>query len=70
MTFLISLTKINKNELNELIKLTKSQKVKAKSTKWLTKDLINQFSILNGSKYFSSEMFENYLVFTSAKKIH
>ena len=48
--------------------LIKSQKVKAISTKWLTKDLINKFSILNGSKYFSSEIFENYLVFTPAKK--
>ena len=68
MTFLISLKNNNKNELNKLIKLTKSRKVKAISTKWLTKDFINQFSILNGSKYFSSEMFENYLVFTPAKK--
>ena len=29
MTFLISLKNNNKNELNKLIKLTKSQKVKA-----------------------------------------
>ena len=33
MTFLISLKNNNKNELNKLIKLTKSQKVKAISTK-------------------------------------
>ena len=39
----------NKNELNEL-----SKKVKAISTKGLTKDLINKFSVLNGTKYFSS----------------
>ena len=37
----------NKNELNEL-----SKKVKSISTKGLTKDLIDKFSILNGAKYF------------------
>ena len=42
------------NELNEL-----SKKVKARSTKGLTKDLINKFSILNGAKYFSSAIFRN-----------
>ena len=52
----------NKNELNELPK-----KVKAISTKGLTKDLINKFSILNGAKYFSSRIFQNYLVFIPAK---
>ena len=30
--------------------------------------LINKFSILNGAKYFSSAIFQNYLVFTAAKK--
>ena len=35
----------SKNELNEL-----SKKVKAISTKRLTKGLINKFSILNGAK--------------------
>ena len=35
--------------------------------KALTKDLINKFSILNGAKYFSSEIFQNYLVFIPAK---
>ena len=38
---------LNKNELNEL-----SKKVKTISTKRLTKDVINKFSILNGAKYF------------------
>ena len=52
----------NKNELNELPK-----KVKAISTKGLTKDLINKFSILNGAKYFSSGIFQNYLVFIPGK---
>ena len=37
----------NKNKLNEL-----SEKVKTISTKVLTKDLINKFSILNGAKIF------------------
>ena len=30
--------------------------------------MINKFSILNGAKYFSSGIFQNYLVFTRAKK--
>ena len=55
--------KSNKNELNQL-----SKKVKAISTKGLTKDLINKFSILNGAKTFSSGIFQNYLVFIPAKK--
>ena len=38
------------------------------STKRLTKDLINKYSILNGAKYFSSVIFQNYLVFIPAKK--
>ena len=29
---------------------------------------MNKFSILNGLKYFSSEIFQNYLVFIPAKK--
>ena len=46
-------TDLNKNELSEL-----SEKVKAKSAKGLTKDVINKFSIFNGAKYFSSEIFQ------------
>ena len=38
------------------------------STKELTKDLINKFSILNGAKYFYLEIFQKYLVFIPAKK--
>ena len=38
------------------------------STRGLTKDLINKFSILNGAIYFSSGIFQNYLVFIPAKK--
>ena len=53
----------NKNELNKL-----SKKVKAISRNRLTKDLIDKFSILNGAKYFSWGIFQNYLVFTRAKK--
>ena len=55
---------IVENELNEL-----SEKVKAISTKGLTKDLINKFSILNGVKYISSAIFKYYLVFIPAKKL-
>ena len=44
------------------------KKVKAISTKGLTKDLINKFSILKGAKYFSSGIFQNYLAFIPAKK--
>ena len=51
------------NELNEL-----SEKFKAISTKGLTKDLINKFSILNGAKYLPSGIFQNYLVFIPAKE--
>ena len=50
------------NELNEL-----SKKIKAISTKGLTKDLINTFSVFNGAKYFLSGLFQNYLVFIPAK---
>ena len=51
------------NELNE-----QSGKVNAISTKGLTKDLINKLSFLTGAKYFSSGIFQNYLVFIPAKK--
>ena len=49
------------NELDEL-------SVELISTKGLTKDLINGYSILKGAKYFSSGVLQNYLVFVSAKK--
>ena len=52
-----------KSELSELSKI-----VKVISTKGLTKDLINKFSILNGAKSFSSGIFQNYFVFIPAKK--
>ena len=38
------------------------------STKELTKDLINGCKILNGTKYYSSGLFQNCLVFIPAKK--
>ena len=38
------------------------------STKGLTNDLINNFSIPNGGKYFSLGIFQNDLVFIPAKK--
>ena len=59
------LKKLNKNELNEL---ELSKKVKAISTKGLTKDLINKFRVLNEAKYFSSGIYQIYLVFIPAKK--
>ena len=52
-----------KNEINELTK-----NVLAISIGGLTKDLINKFSILNGEKYFSSWIYQSYLVFILAKK--
>ena len=51
----------NKSVSNEL-----SRKVKA--TKMLIKDLINKFCVLNGSKYFSSGIFQNYLVLKTTGK--
>ena len=33
--------------------------VKAISTKGLTKDIVNKFSILKGSKYFFSGIYQN-----------
>ena len=36
-------------------------------TNGLIKDLRNKFSILNGAKYFSLEIFQNYLVFIPSK---
>ena len=34
----------------------------------MTKELTSKFSILNGAKYYSSGIFQNYLVFIPAKK--
>ena len=42
------------------------KKVKAISTKVLKKDLVDKFSILNGTKYFSLGIFQDYLVFIPA----
>ena len=51
------------NESNGL-----SKKVEAISRKGLTEDLINGYKILIGMKYFSSGIFQNYLVFIAARK--
>ena len=40
-----------------------SEKVKPIPIKGFTKDLINKFSVLNGAKYFSSGIFQNYVIF-------
>ena len=50
------------------ITMNYQKKFKAISRKGLTNDLMNKFSILNGAKYFSSGMFQNYLVFIPVKK--
>ena len=42
--------------------------LKAISTKGLTKDLINKFSIINGAKYFFLGIFQNNLAFIPDKK--
>ena len=39
------------------------------STKGLTVDLINNYSILHGAKYFPSDFLQNYLLFTSMRDI-
>ena len=52
-----------KNEFNEV-----SENVKPVSTKGLTKDLINKFSIFKGAKHFSSGIFQSYLMFIPGKK--
>ena len=44
------------------------KKVKAIPTKGLTKDWIDEFSIINGEKYFSLGIFQNYLVLIPAIK--
>ena len=54
-----------KDKLDDL-----SKNVKIISTKGLTKDLINKYSILNGGKYFSSDGLQNYLVFISTRRIY
>ena len=45
-----------------------SRKLRALSSKGLTTDLRNQFSLLKGVHYFSLVIFQNYLVFIPAKK--
>ena len=35
------------------------EKAKVLSTKWVTKDLISKFDILNGTKHFSLGRFQN-----------
>ena len=60
---------LNKNVTSKKIELNElSENVKAISTIGLTKDLINQFSILHVAKNFSSGIFQNYLVFILVKK--
>ena len=51
------------NEWNEL-----SKNAKAISRKGWTKDLINKYSIIDGSKCFNSRILQNYFVFVPAKQ--
>ena len=46
----------------------KYRKKLKKFLKGLTKDLMSKFSILNGTNFFSSGIFQNYLVFIPAIK--
>ena len=50
------------NELNE------SKKFEAISTNASTKDLINVYNILNGTRYFSSGTLQNHLIYFLYKK--
>ena len=69
---LLLLLKMKSNSVKKTDYNTKiteiEKKIKSISTKGLTKDLIDKFSIVNGAKYFSSGMFQNYLVFIPAIK--
>ena len=47
-------------KLNKNITSNKNEKVKAISTKRSTKAVINEFTILNREKYFSSGIFQIY----------
>ena len=38
------------------------------STKGLTKDLLNNYSICTDGRYFCAGVLQNYLIFTSANK--
>ena len=53
--------KMNQMNYQKILKI-------ALSTKGLTKDLINKFSIIKWVKYFSSGIFQNHLLFITAKE--
>ena len=52
-----------KNQLNEV-----SKKVEAISTKELTKDLKNRYSVINVAIYFYSGILQTYFLFIPAQK--
>ena len=58
----------NKNFTSNKTKHVLVEKVEVVSTKGTKKDLINKYKILNGIKYFSLGILQNYLVFISSKK--
>ena len=45
--------------------MIQKKKVKIISTKWLTADLINKYSFINGNKYFSLDWLKSYLAYKS-----
>ena len=45
------------------------EKNEVMSTKGFTKYLLNKYNILNGARYFSSNVLNNFLVFIAAKNI-
>ena len=55
----------NKNELHNY-----QNKLKQYQQKGSTKELIDKFIIINGAKYFSLGIFQNYSVFISANIVH
>ena len=61
------LLQIKQNMYSLKIK-SKKKKIKSISTKGLAKYLVNRYKIFNGSKYFSSAIFQNYLVFILVKR--
>ena len=66
-----TLLQIKQNKTKQLLEIELeelSKKVELISTTGLTEDLIIKCKILNGAKYFYSDILENYLVFISTNK--
>ena len=66
-----TLLQIKQNKTKQLLEIELeelSKKVELISTTGLTEDLIIKCKILNGAKYFYSDILKNYLVFISTNK--